>query len=125
MEKHQRIARQVLARDLDNIPRTRKERRRVPYAPFGLQPPRAQPLAGESEALAAMVVLPVADPNRPSILEDGAVFRHAVRYIGNELREMQHGVGIVSDPEHKHVPVPVMHAADGAVLDVRRKRQRA
>jgi hypothetical protein len=53
------------------------------------------------------------------------VFRHAVRYIGNELREMQHGVGIVSDPEHKHVPVPVMNAADGAVLDVRRKRQRA
>ena len=26
--------------DLDNIPRTRKERMRLPYAPFGLQPPR-------------------------------------------------------------------------------------
>jgi len=125
MKKHQRIARQMLERDLDNIPRTRKERMRLPYAPFGLQPPRAQPLAGESEALAAMVVLPVADPNRPSILEDGAVFRHAVRYSGNELREMQHGVGIVSDPEQKHLPVPIMHAADGAVRDVRRKRQRA
>ena len=40
MKKHQRIARQMLERDLDNIPRTRKERRRVPYAPFGLQPLR-------------------------------------------------------------------------------------
>jgi hypothetical protein len=125
MEKHQRIARQVLARDLDNIPRPRKERMRLPYAPFGLPPARPQPLAGESEALAAMVVLAVADPNRPSILEDGAVFRHAVRYTGNELREMQHGVGIVTDPEQKHLPVPVMHAANGAVRDVRRKRQRA
>ena len=125
MEKHQRIARQVLARDLDNIPRPRKERMRLPDAPFGLQPARPQPLAGKSEALAAMVVLPVADPNRPSILEDGAVFRHAVRYTGNEFREMQHGVGIVSDPEQKHLPVPIMHAADGAVRDVRRKRQRA
>jgi hypothetical protein len=38
---------------------------------------------------------------------------------------MQHGVGIVSDPEQKHLPVPIMHAADGAVRDVRRKRQRA
>ena len=35
MEKHQRVARQVLARDLDNIPRPRQERMRVPDAPFG------------------------------------------------------------------------------------------
>ena len=40
MKKHQRIARQMLECDLDNIPRTRKERMRLPYAPFGLQPPR-------------------------------------------------------------------------------------
>jgi hypothetical protein len=39
MEKKERVARQVLERDFDNIPSAREPCPSVSYAPLGLKPP--------------------------------------------------------------------------------------
>jgi hypothetical protein len=99
MEEQQRVMRQVLERDCNNFAGAREARTRVSNAPLGLESPRPQPLVREGEALATMVVLPVVDPNRSSVLEHRAVRRHAVWNGRQKLRQVECGVGVVTDAE--------------------------
>ena len=99
--------------DLHDVPGAREPCVSVSHAPFGLEAPRPQPLVREGEARATVVVLPVVDPNRASVLEDRAVLRHAVRNAGEEFRQVERRVGVVADPEEEHLAVQLVHPADG------------
>ena len=125
MEEHKRVTRQVLQRDFDNIPSACEPCMSVPYAPLGLESPGPQPLVREAEALATMVVLPVVDPNRASVLEHCAVRRHAIWNAREQLRQVERGVGGMTDPEKEHLPVQIVHSTDRALGDVGRKWKRA
>src|SRR6266542_1167737 len=70
-----------------------------------------------------MVVLSILDPNRPTILQNGAVLRHPVPSPREELCQVKRGVGIVTDAKQEHLPVQLIHPADGTVDDVGRKRK--
>ena len=70
-----------------------------------------------------MVILAIVDPNRAPILEDSAVLRHAVRNAREKLRQVERGVGVVTDPEEEHLPVQLVHPTDGTFEDVRRERE--
>ena len=70
-----------------------------------------------------MVILAVVDPNRAPTPEDGAVLRHAVRDAREQLRQVERGVGVVTDPEEEHLPVQLVHPTDGTFEDVRRERE--
>ncbi len=115
MEKQKRVARQVFERNADNVPRARELCMSVSDPSFGLQAPFSQPLAGESEARATMVILAIIDTNRTAILKNGAIFRHAVRNAGEEFRQMERSVIVVIDPEEKDLPVQSVHTTDGTV----------
>jgi hypothetical protein len=78
MKEQERIARQVLEGNLDDVARPCQPGVRVADAAFGLEAPRPQPRVGEGEARAAMIVLPVLDPHGASVPEDGAESRHTV-----------------------------------------------
>jgi hypothetical protein len=71
-----------------------------------------------------MVVLLVVDPDRATVLEDRAVPRHAVRNGGEELRQMERRVGLMTDAEKEHLPVQIVHPPDRTVRDVGWKRER-
>jgi len=116
--------REVLERDSDNIARAREARGRVSNAPLGLESPRPQPLVREGEALATMVVLPVVDPNRASVLEHRAVRRHAVWNGREKLHQVECGVGVMTDSEKEHLPVQIVHPTDRALGNVGWKRKR-
>ena len=124
MEEQERVASQVFERKSGDIPGAREPRMRVPYAPFGLEAPRPQPLVREGETLTAMVVLPVLDPHRASVLQHRAVPRHTVRDTREELRQVERSVGVMPDPEKEHLPVQIVHPTYGAFGDVGRKRER-
>jgi len=124
MEEQKWVARQALERDFDDVPSAREPCVSVPYAPFGLKPSGPQPLVREGETLAAMVVLPVVDPNRASVLQHRAVRRHAVWNAREKLRQVERGVGVMTDSEKEHLPVQIVHPTDRALGNVRRKRER-
>jgi hypothetical protein len=94
----------------------------VADAPFGLEAPFPQPRVREGEALAAVVVLAVVDPDRAPPSEDGAVLRHAVRHAREQLHQVERGVGIMTHPEEEHVPVQFVHSTDGTLGAVGRER---
>jgi hypothetical protein len=123
MEEQERVVRQVFQRNSDDVPRAREPCISVPYGPFGLEAQRPQPLVREGEALTTMVVLLVVDPNRPTVLEDRAVPRHAVRNRCKELRQVERRVGIMTDAEKQHLPVRIVHPTDRALRDVGRERE--
>jgi hypothetical protein len=124
MQEQERVARQPLDRDPDDVTSARQPCLSVSHAPFGLEPPRAKPLVREREASTAMVVLPVVDPNRAPVLEDRTGPRHPIRNAREELSEMKRRVGVVTDPEKEYLTVRIVHPADGAFGDMRWKRQR-
>ncbi len=95
----------------------------VPDTPFGLEASHPQPLVREGEPLTAVVVFSVIDSNRPAVLEDGAVGRHTVWNVRDELSQMERGVGVMTDTEQEHLPVQIAHAPDRALGDMRRKRE--
>jgi hypothetical protein len=124
MEEQQRVLSEVLERDFHNIAGAREARMRVSNAPLGLESPRPQPLIREGEALATVVVLPVVDPNRASVLEHRAVRRHAVWNGRQKLRQVECGVGVMTDSEKEHLAVQIVHPTDRALGNVGRERER-
>jgi len=70
-----------------------------------------------------MVILSIVDPNRTPILEDGAVLRHAVRNAREKFRQVEHGVGVMTNPEEEHLPVQFVHTTDGTFGDMGRNRK--
>jgi hypothetical protein len=123
MEEHERVLRQMFQRNPDNVPSAREPCMGMSYGPFGLEAQGPQPLICEGEALTAMVVLLVVDPDRPTVLEDRAVPRHAVRNRCEELRQMERRVGIMTDAEKQHLPVQIVHPTDRALRDVGWERE--
>ncbi len=71
-----------------------------------------------------MVVLSILDPNRAPILENRAVFRHAVRNARAEFCQVERGVGVMANAKEKHLPIQLVHTTDGAFGDVGRQRER-
>jgi hypothetical protein len=125
VEEQKRLPGQVLERDADNVPRANEPGLRVPYAPFGLEAPLPEPPVREGEALAAVVILAVLEPNRAPLLEDGAGLGHAVRNAREQLRQVERGVGVVIDPEQEHLSVQLVHMTDGTLGNVGGKRKGA
>ncbi len=123
MEEQERIASQAFDRNSDNIPGARKTRMSMPYGPFGLEAPRPQPLIREGEALAAMVVLSIVDPNWASVLEDRDVPRHTVGNAPKEFRQVERRVGVMTDAKQEYLPVEIVNTTDWAFGDVRRNRE--
>ncbi len=123
MEKQQRVVSQVLERHRHDVPGAREPCMGVAHRSFGLKLPRPEPLVGEAEALAAVVVLTVLDSRRAPVPKHGAVLRHPVRNAGEELRQVQRGVGVVADAEQEHLAVEIVHPADGTLGDVGRERE--
>jgi hypothetical protein len=124
MEKQERVVSQLFTRKLHDVPRMRKSCMSVSYEPFGLESPRPQPLVRESEAQAAMVILPVADSNRVSLLEHRAVFRHTIGNARDELRQVERGIGVMANPEKQHLSIQIVHPTDRACGDMGRERER-
>lgn len=122
MQEEERILPQVFECDSDDVASARKPRMSMSDAPLGLETTLPQPCVGESEAQAAMVVLPIVDPDREAALEDGEVLRRAIRNAGEKLRQVKRRVGVVTDSEKEDLPVQFVHAADRAFGNVRRKR---
>ncbi len=123
MEEQERIASQAFDRNSDNIPSARKPGMRVSYGPFGLQAPRAEPLVREREALTAVVVLSIVDPNWASVLEDRDVPRHTVGNAPKEFRQVERRVGVMTDAKQEYLPVEIVNTTDWAFGDVRRNRE--
>jgi hypothetical protein len=109
MEEEERICRQVLERDLDDVAGARKPRMRMADWALGLEAARAQPIIGEGEAFTAVVVLEVLNSNRPPVPEDRAELRDAVGDARQELRQVERGIGIVTDSEKEHLSVEIVH----------------
>jgi hypothetical protein len=124
MEEQERVTRQVLDRDFDDVPGAREPCMSMSYAPLGLEAPRPQPLVREGEALATVVVLLVFHPNRTSALEDRAVRRHAVGNARDELRQVQRRIGVMAHAEKEGLPVPIVYPPDGTCGNVGRKGER-
>jgi hypothetical protein len=121
MEEQERVPTQVLTRNSDNVPGASEPCRSVSYAPFGLEASHPQPMVNECEPLAAMVVLPIVDPNRASVVEHRAVPRHTVRNRREKLRQVERRVGVMTNPEKEHLPVQIVHPTDRTLRDMRRK----
>ncbi len=99
MEEEERVVSQVFECDCDDIPSAREPRRRVSYPPFGLEASLPEPLVCQGETGTAVVVLPIVDPNEASFLEHCAVLRHTVRNAREELRQVERGIGVMTDAE--------------------------
>jgi hypothetical protein len=123
MEEEERVASQVVQSNRDDIPSPREPGMRVPYPPFGLKAPLPQPLVHQGEALATVVVLPVVDPSALSVSEHRAMPRHPVRNAGEELRQVERGIGVMTNSVEEHLPVQIVYPADRTFGDVRRKRE--
>lgn len=124
MQKQERIPRQVLQRDPHDVSGAGEPRVRVSDTSFGLKPGRPQPLVREHESLAAVVVLSVIDSYRAPIPNRGAVPRHAIGNAGQQLGQVQCGIGLVPDPEEEHLAVEIVNPSDGASGYMGRERQR-
>lgn len=114
---------QMFERDLHDVPRTGEPCMRMSYTPFKLEPPGPQPFVREGEPRTAMVVLPVIDPDRASILEKRAVLGYAVRNAREEFRQVERCVGVVPHPEKEHLPIQIVHTTDRTFGEVGRKRK--
>lgn len=125
VEKDQRIADEVFERDFDDIPRAREPGMRAPDGAFGLKSGGAQPTIGQSEAGAAVIVFPVMNPDRASILKNGAIFGQAVGNAGEDFGQVEGRIRIMADAEKENLPIQFVDAAHGTFGDVRGKRQRA
>ena len=123
MQEQERIVRQMLQRHSDDVASAREPCMGVPDAPFGLEAPHPQPLVREGEARTAVVVFLVIDPDRPSVLEDRAVRRHAVWNARDELRQVERSIGVMTDTEQEHLPAQIAHPPDRASGNVGRKRK--
>ena len=99
MQEHERVVGQVLEREADDVLRAGQSGVRMSNPPFGLKAARPQPLVCKGKPLTTVIVLGVVDPNRAPSLEHGAVPRHAVWNVRQELRQVQGGVGVVADAE--------------------------
>jgi hypothetical protein len=88
VEKHERVASQMFQRNPHNIPGASEPCVGMSNPPLGLPAPIPQPLVSQCEALTAVVVFSVFNPNRIPILNDSAIPRHAVRNSGKNLRQV-------------------------------------
>ncbi len=124
MEKQERVVSQLFTRNLHDVARTRKSCMSVSREPFGLKSPRPQPFVRERKAQTTMVILPIRNPNRAFVLEHRAMLRHPIRNAREELRQVERGVGVMTNPEKQHLPVQIVHPTDWAFGDVGRERER-
>jgi hypothetical protein len=92
VEKDQRIAGEAFERDFDDIPRTREPGMRVSDGAFGLKSGGAEPIIGQSEAGAAVIVFAVVNPDRATFLKNGAIFGDAVWNAGEDFGQVESGV---------------------------------
>jgi hypothetical protein len=125
VEEQEWLLGQVLERDADNVPCANEPGLRVTYGPLGLEASLPEPPVREGEALAAVVILAVLEPNQVPLLEDGAGLGHAVRNAREQLRQVERGVGVVIDPEQEHLPIQLVHMTDGTLGNVGWKRKGA
>ncbi len=95
-----------------------------PTGPSACSPPRPQPVVGQGEAPAAMIVLQIVDPHALPVLHHHAVPRNAIRHLGHELGEMERRVGVVPDAQQQHLPIEIVHPSHRTVRNMRRQRQR-
>lgn len=114
----------MLHRNGNDIACTGQPGSSVSYTTFGLETPCPQPLVRHGEALAAVVVLAVVDPDRASILKDRAVLRNAVRSARKEFRKVEGRVGFMTHADEENLSVQIVHATDRAFRDVGRKGKR-
>src|SRR5688572_30835429 len=115
MEKQERVLFQVFDRHSHDVPRACEPRMSVSDPSFGLEAPFPEPPVYQTETGATMVVLSIVDPNRAPSLKDSAVLRHAVRNAGHEFRQVEYGVGVVTDSEEEYLPVQLVHPTDGTL----------
>lgn len=97
---------------------------RVSDAPFPLKIPRSQPFIYKREALTAVVVLRVINPDGPTVLHDRAVLRHSIRNLREDFGEMDGRIRLMPDAEEQDLSVQFVHAADRTLGTVRRQWQR-
>jgi hypothetical protein len=95
---------------------------RVSNNSLALKAALAQPFVGESESLAAVIVLAVLDADRATVLEHGDVERRAIRHVRHQLGQMQRRVRVVIDAEEQNLPIELVNSADGTLRPVRRER---
>ena len=82
MEEDERILGQMLERGIDGVAGTHQSRRCVAHRSLRLKTLPQQPLIGEREALAAVIILPVVDADGAAFAGHGAVLGHAIRHAG-------------------------------------------
>jgi hypothetical protein len=123
MEEQEWVAGQMLECHRRDLPGARKSGMSMSYVSFGLKAARPQPLVRKREARTAMVVLPVVDPNRSSVLKNGAVPGHAVGNTREEFRQVERCICVMTDPEKKNLTIEIIHATHRAFGNVRRKRE--
>ncbi len=105
MKKQERCVRQALESHPDDVPRPRKAGPGVPDEPLRLQSCFPKPVVREGEPSAAVVVLLILQAHRTAVPEHGAGQADAVRHAGQELRQVESRVRVVSHPYEKHPTV--------------------
>lgn len=123
MQEEKRVAVELLYDNGNDVPCPSKPRVCVSYHSFRLQTLLSEPVISEPEALAAMVILSIVNADRTPVSKDGAVLGDAVRDSGDEFCKVERRVRLVTYAEEKHLPIQVLHTANGASGAVRRKRQ--
>jgi hypothetical protein len=121
MEECERIAGEVLQGNLDNVPRPSKPGVRISHRTLGLEPFRPEPVIGEGEAFTAVIVLAVVNSNWASVLKDRALPRYSIGNRGQHFREVERGIGVVTDSEKEHLAVELVDTTDRALGNMRRK----
>jgi hypothetical protein len=121
VEECERITGEVLQGDLDNVPRSSKPGVRISERTLGLEPSRPEPVIGKGEALTAMIVLAVVNSKWASVLKDRAIPRYSIRNTREHFRQVERGIGVVTDSEKEHLPVEIVHATDRAFRNMRGK----
>ena len=80
---------------------------------------RVQPAVGEGEVLAAVVVLAVVDAHDLISLADKDGFGAAVAHSGDQLGQVDGGIGGMVDAEKEHLTIQLVDAPHRTVQAVR------
>jgi hypothetical protein len=97
---------------------------RVSDAPFSLKVPLSQPFIREREALTAVVVLGVINPDGLTVLEDCAVLRHPIGHLCENFGDMDGCIRVMPNAKKQDLSIQLVYAASRALETVRRQRQR-
>ena len=99
MDEDEGVPRQLLERQVDYVARPHQLGRGVPDRPVRLQARLPQPVIGQMEELAAVVVLPIVQAHGPAVPAQRDVLGHAIGHAGQQLSQVQGGVGVVADAQ--------------------------